>query len=245
LSKEPHTTPGDMDEAHKSHCIRKVPIFNHLSPAEMAEISRVTASSRFDKGHMIFFTGASAEILYIVHTGQLKQVRVTASGREQIVRILQPGDFVGELALFGRHRPEGYAEALEPSEVCHLRGEDLRALLVHLPDIGVKILGAMAERLGEAEERIEQLGAQTVAQRLAGALLQLTEHREPGKHGLSVTLPYSKGDLASLLGTSQETLSRKLAEFQENGWIEMEGQRHITLLSLPGLRAVLAGDTKP
>lgn len=235
-------TPGDMDDAHKSHCISKVPIFNHLSPAEMAEISRVTASSRFDKGQMIFFTGASAEILYIVHTGQLKQVRVTASGREQIVRILQPGDFVGELALFGRHRPEGYVEALEPSEVCHLRGEDLRTLLVHLPDIGVKILGAMAERLGEAEERIEQLGTHTVAQRIAGTLLQFSEHREPGTHGLSITLPYSKGDLASLLGTSQETLSRKLAEFQENGWIEMEGQRHITLLDLPGLRAVLAGD---
>lgn len=241
MRRELHLAHHHIPEAPQSHCINKVPIFNHLSPTEMTEISRVTTSSRFRKGHMIFFTGESSEILYIVHTGKMKQVRVTASGREQIVRVLHPGDFVGELALFGRQRPEGYVEALEPSEVCHLRGDDLRSLLVQFPDIGIKLLGALAERLGEAEERIEQLGVHTVAQRLAGILLQLAEHREPGRKGRSITLPYSKGDLASLLGTSQETLSRKLAEFQENGWIEMAGQRHITLLNLPGLRAVIAG----
>jgi len=233
-----HHEQGCMNEHDKSRCIAGVPIFNHLSQDEMAEIAQITTSSQYDKGELLFFSGSDAEILYILHTGMMKQVRVTQSGQEQIVRILHPGDFVGELALFGRQRLEGYAEALESTEICRLRGEDLRKLLVKFPAIGVKILEEVTERLGEAEARIEQLGAHSVAQRVAGFLLQLAEHGHNKKRGLLVTLPFSKGDFASLIGTSQETLSRKLAAFQDSGWISMEGQRDIIIKDLQGLRAV-------
>lgn len=232
-----------MEKHHKSHCITQVPIFNHLSREEMSEIASVMWSARYEKGEMIFFSGEAAKRLYILHEGMMKQVRVTASGREQIVRVLYPGDFLGELALFGNATLEGYAETLEPAVICHLRGDDLREKLVHFPAISVKILEKVSDRLGQAEQHIEQLGAHPVEERVAGILLQLAEHGKMKGDKVYFTLPFTKGDLASLIGTSQESLSRKLTTFQDQGLITMEGQRDITIMNLGSLRRVASGES--
>ncbi len=78
-------------------------------------IARLASSKSYKKGEMIFLTGQASQILYIVHRGAMKQVRVAPSGREQIVRTLESGDFIGELALFSSKENEGYLEALEPA----------------------------------------------------------------------------------------------------------------------------------
>lgn len=229
-----------MDKDHKIHCITKVPIFNHLSTDEMRVIARVATSKTYDAGEMIFFSGDGARILYILHKGMMKQVRVASSGREQIVRTLHPGEFIGELSLFSNRRPEGYLEALEPSEVCQIRGPDVQSLLQEFPQIATKIMEQLSTRLAGAEETIEQLGVHTVKQRLANFLLQYANKQADPDTPTHFTLPFSKGDLASLLGTSQETLSRRLTEFQEQGILTLRGQREITIHTREALQSIVA-----
>ena len=81
-------------------CISIVPIFNHLERAEMAEIVKTTQSVTFKRGETLYNAGDQSSSLYIIHKGRVKIFRLSESGKEQILRILEPGDFTGELALF-------------------------------------------------------------------------------------------------------------------------------------------------
>ena len=84
----------------KKLCISMVPIFNHLQSEEMLEIAKTSRSLTFKKGETVFEAGESSDYLYIVHKGQVKIYRLSESGKEQLIRIMGQGDFMGELSLF-------------------------------------------------------------------------------------------------------------------------------------------------
>ncbi len=213
-------------------CITKVPIFNHLSREEMEEVAGLSTSRRYQKGEIIFTPDTLTSKLYIVNKGKVKVYRLSDNGREQMIRILEPGDFLGELMLFKNTSSHGYAEALSNTDLCIIRKHDFDRLLLQRPSISLKLLEELSVRLENAENLIEQLGSYDVESRTASMLLDLSE-----KQGsVSVVLPFSKGDLASLIGTSQETLSRKLSHLQERGLIKLEGQRKIIIQDPEGLQ---------
>lgn len=204
-------------------CIHQVPIFNHLSEEEMMKISKVVGHKKYQKGELVFLSGDPSENLFIIQKGKIKISRISETGREQILRILQPGEFLGELSLFGSALLYHNAETLEKTEVCFIHRQDLNHLVQQFPNIAVKILEACTKRLESAESLIEQLGLQGVEQRVAGILLQLAVSED-------LLLAMSKRDLASLIGTTSETLSRKLSHFQDQGWIKLIGHRRIRIL---------------
>src|SRR5690625_4785959 len=92
-------------------CVSLVPIFNHLEEDQMNEIMQAVQGISYKKGEIIYHAGDESDSLYIVNRGQIKIYRLSESGKEQIVRILNPGDFTGELALFQQSVHESYAEA--------------------------------------------------------------------------------------------------------------------------------------
>jgi len=227
----------DNNSDSRVNCVNKVPIFNHLTHEEMQEIAQVAQSKSYEKGERLNLSRASADTLFIIHKGSMKIYRLSESGREQVVRILKPGDFMGELSLFGGGTQNSYAEALEPTELCRILGRDLKELLKQFPEIAIKILEEFSQRLERAEAFMEQIGQQSVDQRLADNLLKMAQNVEENRDGEStIILPMSKGDLASMIGTSQETLSRKLSEFRDRGWLELNGQREIRILDKKALK---------
>src|SRR5690625_5372431 len=106
----------------------------------MDEVMRVVHSTFFKKGEIIYHAAEKSDSLYIVNRGQVKIYRLAESGKEQLVRILQPGDFTGELALFKQSVHEAYAEAVVDSEICTIRRDDLHQLLIRYSAISFKIL---------------------------------------------------------------------------------------------------------
>lgn len=221
-------------------CIEQVPIFSHLNDEEKMDVSNTALSKVYRKGEVMFSTGELSENLYIIHKGKVKISRLSFSGKEQILRILEPGDFTGELSLFGHSPHKSTAEAIKPTEVCQIRGQDIKKLVMKFPNFAIKILEAYAEKFEQTENLIEQLGLHDIEQRVAGFLLQLAENKVMNKNGeVDLTLSFSKRDLASLIGTTQETLSRKLANFQDEGWIKLSGQRRITILDQKSLRRII------
>lgn len=210
------------------NCIEMVPIFSNLTNEEMLEIAAIAKAQTFKKGELVYMAGEQGGTLYVSHTGRVKIFRLNANGKEQVIRVIEPGEFMGELSLFSSLPMTDNAEALETSTMCLIKGSKLKELMKKYPSIAFKVMEELSRRLEKAEALIETLNLNTVEQRLAQALLTMSGGEQ------EVELKMTKGDFASQLGMSQETLSRKLAAFQERGFIAMKG-RKIKLRDRKGL----------
>lgn len=210
-------------------CIEKVPIFNSLSRDEMQEIAGITSQKTYEKGEMIYMAGDKGEKLQVIHTGKVKIFRLSDSGKEQVMRVLGPGDFMGELSLFSANPRLDNGEALEKTTVCIIAGEKIKAIMQKHPVIAFKVMEELSKRLERAENLIENINLYGVEKRLADNLLAMANDKG------EVILKMSKGDFASYMGMSQETLSRKLSSFQDMGLIKLIGHRRIIILNKKGL----------
>ena len=211
----------------KQLCVSKVPFFNHLTDNEMLKIVDNSNHRHFKKGENIYSDGDLLEYLYIVHQGRVKIYQLFESGKEQLLRILEPGEFMGELALFTKKTLNSYAEALVDTEICTIHRDDMQRLMGEHPKIAIKILEQFSNRLDQTEKLVGQLSSKDVETRIANYLLELANE----KGTTEIVLPMSKKDLASFLGTTQETVSRRLSSFQTNGWIEQKGHRNIKIIN--------------
>lgn len=187
-------------------------------------------SKSLKKGEVLFHAGDESDTLYIVNRGRVKIYHLAESGKEQLVRILNPGDFTGELALFQESINEGYAEALVDTSICMITGEDLQSFLLKYPTIALQIMKELTGRLEKSEIQTTRFATEKVERRIAHFL---TECMEAGTK--EIELPMSRKDLASYLGTTPETISRRLTEFEEEGYIVQKGQRKMTIVDVDGL----------
>lgn len=214
-------------------CVAKVPIFAKLSPEEMLEVAKVTVKRVFAEGEFIFFQGDLIDKLYVIHEGSVKVSRMSEEGREQVIRILGPGDFLGELVLFAPSPAGNSAEALEKTVVCEVESSKIKELMLSSSKIAVKLLEEMSRRLEEAENLLESISLLSVDKRIVKSLLEFAGETD------EVVLPISKRDLAAQLSITQETLSRKFTALQEEGLVALSGQRKIRLLDRAKLKDIL------
>ena len=219
----------ETDHEHHDNCIESVPIFRDLTHDEMIEVALITTPLKLKKGEMVYMAGDQGGILFVMHKGRVKISRLNANGKEQVLRVLGPGDFMGELSLFSALPHTDNAEVQEASTMCVIDGSKLKELMAKYPSIAFKVMDVLSRRLDTAQTLLEVISLNSVEQRLAQALLTLSSGTN------EVNLKMSKGDLASQLGMSQETLSRKLSVFQEDGLIKMEGRKKIHLLDREAL----------
>ena len=215
-------------------CISIVPIFNHLDASEMSEIVKETNSVKHPRGHTIYHAGDTSDGLYIVHKGRVKIYRLSETGKEQLVRILGPGDFTGDLSLFTESVHDSYAEAMEPVELCVMSRDDFQQFILKYPAISLKVLSEFSRRLAKTEKQAANIAMETVETRIAMYLAEIADETMRK----TVTLPMSRKDLASHLGTTPETVSRKLADFEDNGWIRQLNNRDIEIVDLDALLLV-------
>lgn len=224
-----HQTDGAAEM--RKMCISIVPIFNHLDTKEMKEIVKETNSIKHSRGHTIYHAGDKSDGLYIVHKGRVKIYRLSETGKEQIVRILGPGDFTGELSLFTESVHDAYAESMETTELCVMSREKFQAFLLKYPSISLKVLTEFSSRLSQTEKQSASIAMESAETRIAMYLAHLVEEQNQN----IVTLPLSRKDIASHIGTTPETVSRKLTEFEDAGWIKQLNQNTINIIDLAAL----------
>lgn len=223
---------GNCGEKHNSNCIELVPIFSNLTNDEMMEIALITTDRTYEKGEMVYTAGDVGEKLYVIHKGRVKISRIAANGKEQVIRVLGPGEFMGELSLFSPLPMTDNAEVLEKSTMCIIEGKRLKGIMGKYPTIAFKVMEELSQRLEKAENLIEDINLNSVETRLAQILIKMADDKN------EVLLNMKKGDFASQIGMSQETLSRKLTSFQEKGLIKQIGNRRIVLLDKDRLEEV-------
>lgn len=220
-------------ERDGKNCIEIVPIFSNLSKKEKIEVAGVTSERSFQKGEMIYMAGDKGDKLFVIHSGKVKVSRISDTGKEQVIRVLGSGEFMGELSLFSASELKDNAEALSQVIMCVIRAEDLKDLMEKYPGISIKIVEELSKRLERVESMIENISIHTVERRIADILMNFSNERG------EISLNMSRGDLASHMGMSGETLSRKLRSFEEEGWIKLIGHRRIEILDKKALENIV------
>ncbi|WZL72311.1 Crp/Fnr family transcriptional regulator [Clostridiaceae bacterium 35-E11] len=212
-------------------CASKVSIFSNLNRQELIDIIKMTGHRSYKKGETVFMEGEEADTLYLIREGKIKLFKYTKDGKEQILHILSEGDFFGELNLLKKGQYGFYAEAISPAKLCTLTKDKMRNLFTEKPEIGLKVLEVIAERLSKLETLAQNLATNEVETRLAYLLLDLKEkYGRATQSGIEIKLPITKQDMSNYTGVARETISRKLKKLEEEGVIKLIGTKKILII---------------
>jgi CRP/FNR family transcriptional regulator len=216
------------------------PLFQGLPRSQYEGLAKIVVDQMFKRGDNIFFEGDEAIGFYIVLSGRAKVFKLSAEGKEQILHIFGPGEPIGEVAVFAGKRFPAHAAALEETRVLFFPRGAFIDLIRKDPSLALNMLAVLSQRLRQFTTLVEDLSLKEVPGRLAAYLLYLSE-REKGTSDL--TLDISKTQLASLLGTIPETLSRILARMAREKLIKSSGRRY-QILNRKGLVDLSAGERR-
>ncbi len=213
------------------HIISDIPLFNGLPEDQLHAIKQIAVEKKVNKGEAIFSEGDEGKGFYVVLEGRVKIYKVSAEGKEQILHIFGQGQPFGEVPVFAGQKFPANAQAISKCRVLFFPRTAFVTLITENPSLSLNMLAVLASKLREFSVQIENLSLKEIPARLASYLIYLAEEQQSGE---AVTLGISKGQLASMLGTIPETLSRIFAKLSGQGLINVQGPK-IALLDREGL----------
>ena len=211
--------------------ISAIPLFNGLPEDQLKAIKKIAIEKQINKGEIVVSEGDEGRGFFVIAEGRVKVFKVSAEGKEQILHIFGPGQPFGEVPVFAGQRFPAHAQAIDRATVLFLPRLAIVGLITANPSLALNMLAEMSKKLRLFAVQIENLSLKEMPARLASYLIHLAD--EQGQEEV-ITLKISKGQLASILGTIPETLSRIFAKLSGNELIRVEGKK-ITLLDRDGL----------
>ncbi len=211
--------------------ISSISLFNGLPDNQLKKIEQIAINKYYKKGEFIFYEGDDGNGFYVVFEGMVKIFKVSLEGKEQILHIFGPAEPFGEVPVFSGQSFPANAEAISESHILFFPRNAFVNLVTETPSLALNMLAVLSMRLRQFTVQIENLSLKEVPARLAGYLIYLAE--EQGSTD-SITLDISKGQLASLLGTIPETLSRIFSKMNRENIIKVKN-REILLYDFDGL----------
>lgn len=230
--------PGVCSLDYRLKIISRLPFFRHLSPRAIIEINHLFEDCDFAAEQVIYFEGDPGKKLFLVASGKVKLTRLASSGREVLLDILQGGEYFGHLAIVNQ---QAYSEtAIAQTDCCILQisAQNFETIMNRYPDVTMKVLKAVGQRLEESQETIKQLSVYTVEERIAATLLRVARKLgEQKQTGTLIQIPFSRQDLAAMTGTTVETVSRVMSRFSSEGLIST-GRKWVVLKDLERLEQI-------
>jgi CRP/FNR family cyclic AMP-dependent transcriptional regulator len=212
-----------------------VDIFEPLSTEGIEQLNRQLPSIHLERGEIFYTPEERSERLFVLERGKVRIYRTTPDGREFTLAIVESGTVFGEMALTAQQLEGAYAQAIEPSEVSTMAREDLERLVVEKPEVGLKIMHLLSERLRRYETRLEDITMKDVHSRLASIIVMLVES-EGVTSGTGYRIPahYTHQQLGEMIGTNREAVTRAFGVLQDEGVVELRRR----LIYVPGLQAL-------
>jgi CRP/FNR family cyclic AMP-dependent transcriptional regulator len=202
--------------------LARTEVFSDLSPRELEAVAQVAVPRRWDRGEIVFREGDPGDTCYLLRSGAVLLTREHQDGRMVALAELRAGSLFGELAMFRGEARSATAEAVEAATAVALLAGDVQRLIRRNPDLALKLLASLAERVSRTNERLLQQSFQTVAGRVASALLAQTAARQAeGAPDSGVLIRATQAEIAHLAGTSRESASRFLATLERAGVVTL------------------------
>lgn len=216
-------------ELPEVEALRAHPLFQGVPPEDLRALVRTGAGRTWPAGRFLFLEGDPAEGLYILLEGYVKVVQSDLAGQEAVVQMVGPGEPLGLIALFADQPYPASAQTMTRCRVLWIPGASFREFLLRHPEVALRILHLMAERLHEVHRRLLEVSVLRVERRLARALVRMAGRLgRRTEEGIELALPLSREELAELCGTRLHTVSRLLNRWQRAGWVRL-GRRRIIL----------------
>lgn len=209
--------------------LARTEVFGGLEERELAEVAQVAVPRSWQQGEVIFREGDEGDTCYLLKAGAVMLTREHQDGRMVALAEVRAGGMFGEMAMFRGETRSATAECLEDTTAVAILARDVQRLIRQNGDIALKLLHALADRVGRTTERLLQQSFQTVAGRVASALFaQVVARQGEGAPERDVLVRATQAEIAQLAGTSRESASRFLATLEREGVVSL-GRGKVTV----------------
>jgi len=218
--------------------LRRVPLFRDFGEEELRGVLATVTPRSYDRHQFIVRQGDPGETFFILVEGSVSVCRVAQDGRETILAILKEGDFFGEMAMFDSSLRSASIKSLTHVEVGAIRQADFLIMLERSPQLGRAFVMALTDRLRAANDLIAATTSQDIRARLATLLLNLSEqYGEHVDNGMRIALRLTNQEMASMIGSTRETVNRTLNRFWDEKMVDMQ-TAHVVIVDPERLRAL-------
>jgi CRP/FNR family cyclic AMP-dependent transcriptional regulator len=210
--------------------LKNISLFAELSEPDLAVIGGLTITRNFRKNMIVFMEDELGEGFYYVKSGKVKILHTALDGREHIIHILGPGEVFAEVLLFQKGGYPATAVALEDSVIGMIKNSDLEQAVLTYPSIALQLIKVLSQKLLQAQISIKALAFSDIYVRTAQNLVNLA--RKYGKatdRGLEINIDMTRQELANLVGTSRETVTRTLSSLKKAQIIDLADHKIIVL----------------
>lgn len=205
--------------------LRQNRLFAEAGQGAIDDSEHIFKTTVFPKRALVFDQGDAGRLVYLVKRGQVRISRLTADGKEVTVAVLGPGDLFGEETLFEEQPRTTVATCMEESLLCSASADDLFALLSRNPALALNVAKILSDRLGDASATMEDLAYARVPDRIVHLFERLAvDHGVPTPEGTRVDVRLTHADIASLIGSTRETVSLEMSNLQKAGRLRSDGR---------------------
>jgi CRP/FNR family transcriptional regulator len=216
---------SEMSDANKVWYLRQNRLFADTGEDGVAQAEHIFTMCEMERGTRVFELGDTSRIVYFIKRGSVRIARLTEDGKDVTVALLGPGDLFGEEVLFGDQPRTTIAIVMEDSLLCTSRADDVFALLTRDPALALNVARLLSDKLDAARSTMEDLAYARVADRIEHLYRKLAaEHGVPVTGGTKVAMRLTHADIASLVGSTRETVSVEIAKLVEAGRLRQSGR---------------------
>jgi CRP/FNR family transcriptional regulator/CRP/FNR family cyclic AMP-dependent transcriptional regulator len=213
-----------MKSSEAVDTLRAIPLFSNVSDDDLEQVASHLIERRFPRNTTIVEEGLAGDYMYVIREGRVKVTKLSEDGREKILEFLDAGSFFGEMALLDRAPRIASVKTLKPVKLLALSRSDFLKLLRKSPDLALSVIQELCKRLRTVDDQASALSFQRVKDRTKGLLQRLA--RDPHEDGGRVTPGLTHQQMADMIGTSRETVTRVVKELKQEGWLQQEGKRY-------------------
>jgi CRP-like cAMP-binding protein len=214
-----------------------VDIFEPLSKEEIERLNGQLPDRRLQESEIFFGPQDNSERLFLLQSGRVRIFRTTPDGREFTLAVVESGTVFGEMALTGQQLEGAYAQALEPSQVSTMLRADLERLILEKPEVGLRIMQLLSERLRRQETRLEDATMKDVRARLASIIVLLVESEGiRASTGYRIPSHYTHERLGTMIGANRVAVTRAFGLLQDEGVVQLR-RRLIYVTEIEALRS--------
>ncbi len=206
------------------HSLRTIPLFAHVDDESLESMGELLIERGIPKHQTIVEEGLPGDYMYVIREGRVKVTKSSEDGREKILDFFDAGNFFGDMSLFDQAPRSASVKTLEPCRLLALSRRDVLDVLRRSPDLALAVIQVLIHRLRETDEQASSMSFQRVKARTQGLLERIAQQQDDGRR---LTPALTHQQIADMIGTSRETVTRVVKQLKQDSWLGQEGKRYV------------------